>query len=140
MFNALNTTSVIQGFARSDPPDDAPSEAALVTVDPSVLPLRDLVAVHLASHSSRSAHTMRGKYRSAIYAGDADIDDVTRALALDAVPGTVTRVLALRGFEASAPAFRNYYETRGPDAPFCARYIGPKLAALRRTRPHLLAD
>ena len=133
VFAALRGTEVVQGFARSTPPDDTPSEAVLVAWDESVIPLRALVAIHVRTHSSGSDHQMRGKYRSAIYADGSLADAAHAALAEEADDAgpLVTRVLPLCAFEPSPPAFARYYETRGPDAPFCRTYIEPKLARLR---------
>lgn len=134
VFAALRGTRVTQGFAVSDPPDDAPSEAALVAWDETDVPLGAMVAIHLRTHASGSDHQMRGKYRSAIYTGNEDAAAARAALAAEAreVGPVVTRVLPLRAFTPSPPQFARYYETRGPDAPFCRTYIEPKLARLRR--------
>ena len=124
---------VEQGFARSDPPHEAWSEAARVRFDPEVIPLSVLLDIHLRTHSSTSAHSMRGKYRSAVYVEN-DGADVRAALAelqagFDAP--LVTQVLPLRGFRLNAPEFLDYYRT-DPQRPFCRTYIDPKLAMLRR--------
>ena len=134
VFAALRGTEVTQGYAASDPPDDAPSEAALVRWDERDVPLPVLVAIHLRTHASASDHQMRGKYRSAIYASEADADAARAALAAEAreTGPVVTRVLPLRAFTPSPPQFARYYETRGAEAPFCRTYIEPKLARLRR--------
>ena len=135
VFASLRGTEVTQGFAWSGPPDDQPSEAALVRFDPDVIPLEDLIAVHLRTHASGSDHVLRGKYRSAVYArGEPVLRAARAAVAAEALAlgPLVTRVLPLIGFEASDARFARYYETRGPEAPFCRTYIEPKLARLRR--------
>ena len=69
VFQAVaGVTDVRQGFIRSDPPDDGWSEAVEVDFHPHEVALEDLLAVHLATHASTSAHKMRVKYRSAVYA------------------------------------------------------------------------
>ena len=143
VFASLRGTTVTQGFAGSDPPDEAMSEAALVEHDEAVIPLSALVAVHLRTHAAGSDHAMRGKYRSAVYTTDeAQAEAARAALAAeaDALGPLVTRVLPLRAFEPSRPEFRRYYETRGPEAPFCRAYIDPKLARVRREFGRLVRE
>ncbi len=43
------------------------SEAVIVHFDKNIIPLEVLVEIHLFTHSSTSNHSMREKYRSAIY-------------------------------------------------------------------------
>ena len=125
---------VEQGFVASDPPDDAFSEAALVAFDPTVVPADALIEAHLLTHASTSAHSMRGKYRSAVYVGDDAQGDRVRRTLERLAPGfdapLVTRVLPSRAFRASEERFRDYYAT-DPERPFCRTYIDPKLDALR---------
>ncbi|MEM7730636.1 MAG: peptide-methionine (S)-S-oxide reductase [Pseudomonadota bacterium] len=134
VFQALRGVSCVeQGFARSDPPHDMWSEAARVTFDPGVIPLFVLTDIHLRTHASTSEHSMRGKYRSAVYVTD---DGAEARAVLDELQGgfgatLVTRVLPLRDFKPSDERFRNYYAT-DPERPFCLTYIDPKLAMLRR--------
>ncbi|KQS55744.1 peptide methionine sulfoxide reductase [Brevundimonas sp. Leaf363] len=135
VFQAFRSVETVeQGFIRSAPPDDTWSEAARVTFDPAVLPLEVLIEAHLLTHSATSDHTMRGKYRSAVYVSDpADTPAVQAALdaqrpAFD--PPLVTRVLPLIAFKPSDARFQNYYATDA-DRPFCRTYIAPKLAKLR---------
>ena len=127
-------TRVEQGFIAADPPDDAFSEAARVTFDPDAIPLDVLVDAHLRTHASTSEHSMRGKYRSAIYVEDAAQAGRARAaldrLADDFDAPLVTRILPLRAFKASHARFHDYYAT-DPGRPFCRTYIDPKLATLR---------
>ena len=136
MFQSLaGVERVQQGFIASDAPNDALSEAVLVDWDPERLPLDVLIEVHLRTHASTSLHSMRGKYRSALYVMDAAQADACLA-ALDRLqPGfeapLITQVLPFRAFRASDARFRNYYAT-DPERPFCRTYIEPKLTMLRR--------
>ena len=43
------------------------SEAVLVHFNPEKISIKDLIAVHLHTHKSTSSHSMRSKYRSAVY-------------------------------------------------------------------------
>ncbi len=126
---------VSQGFIASDAPHDSFSEAVAVTWDPAVIAFEDLIAVHLATHSSSSRHKMRGKYRSAVYVHDtadgADARRIINAIAEQTDSSFVTEILAFRAFKASDARFRDYY-TRNREGPFCDAYIEPKLAMLRQ--------
>jgi peptide-methionine (S)-S-oxide reductase len=125
---------VDQGFLRSIVPNESLSEGVVVHFDPAVIALAELVEAHLHTHASTSAHSMRHKYRSAVYAfDDAQAREARKALAdlqsqFDAP--LITQVLPFAGFAASDERFRNYYAT-DPDRPFCRTHIAPKLARLR---------
>ncbi|MCQ8184736.1 peptide-methionine (S)-S-oxide reductase [Parvularcula maris] len=136
VFQSLRGVSdVRQGFLWSDPPDDAPSEGVLLQVDREIIPLAALLEIHLRTHASGSDHSMREKYRSAVYVTNEEMaGEVTAVLggvasSLGFEP--VTKVLPLRGFQLNEKRFLNYRRSR-PDAPFCRTYIDPKLALLRR--------
>ena len=133
--HAPGVLTVRQGFASGPPPDDAPSEAALVTWGEEVT-LEDLIRIHLDTHSAGSDHALRARYRSAIYvtgsAQAALARSVLREEAAQRGP-LVTRVLPLAAWRDSPPRYQRYYRTR-PDAPFCRVHIAPKLARLRASR------
>lgn len=123
-----------QGFIRSESPSDSWSEAVIVHYDVVEISLTPLIEIHLRTHASRSAHSMRGKYRSAIYSFTADQQKAAEDILTNLQPGfderLVTRVLPFAGFRASDERFHNYYE-QGPERPFCRTYIDPKLVVLR---------
>ena len=136
VFQALSgVTLVEQGFIRSTPPAETWSEAVIVHFDPAVIDLGTLIEVHIRTHSATSNHTMRSKYRSAVYVFDDGQTDQAAA-ALNRLQGEfdkklVTSVLGFVDFKASDERFQNYYTT-DPDRPFCKRYIDPKLALIRQ--------
>ena len=136
VFQALRSVSAVeQGFVASAPPDEAWSEAVLVSFDPERLPLEVLIEAHLRTHASTSAHKLRGKYRSAVYVFD-DGQAARSRVALEMLQAgfdapLVTRVLPFVAFRASDERFRDYYAT-DPERPFCRTYIEPKLAWLRQ--------
>ena len=137
VFQSLRGVTIVeQGFIGADPPDDALSEAVRLHFDPAQIPLPVLIEIHLRTHASASDHSMRGKYRSAIYTlGAIQRQDAERALAAfedETGIAPVTRILRLRRFRLSPPRYRDYYRSR-PDAPFCRTHIDPKLGKLRRT-------
>jgi len=142
VFSALAHVAVVkQGFIRAVPPNNSYSEAVEVTFDPARISLDALVRVHVATHASTSNHSMRGKYRSAIYA----LDDATQAAAKAALANAemetgarfVTSVLRHQGFKPSDAQFQNYYAS-DPSRPFCRTYVDPKLAKLKRDFVDLL--
>lgn len=109
------------------------SEAVLVHFDPSLVSLEVLVTVHLHSHSSTSEHSMRGKYRSAVYVfSEVQADQVMKAM----VPlrkefggSIITEILGFGEFKLNSEEFLDYYKT-DPERPFCKNYIEPKLKLL----------
>lgn len=136
VFQSLRGVSrVQQGFIRSCPPADAWSEAVIVHFDESQIDLATLIEVHVRTHASTAQHSMRGKYRSAVYVFDtdqaADTQRVIEHLNPQFADSLVTQVLTFEGFKASDRRYHNYYES-DPDRPFCRRYIDPKLDLLKR--------
>ena len=109
------------------------SEAVLVHFDPSLISLEVLVAVHLHSHSSTSEHSMRGKYRSAVYVfSEAQADQVMKAmvgLRKEFGEPIITEILRFGEFNLNSKEFLDYYAT-DPQRPFCKNYIEPKLKLL----------
>lgn len=133
---------VDQGFIASEPPYQSFSEAALVTYNPDVITLSELIEVHLATHSSTSNHKMRVKYRSAVYLHtNAEIAEA-REIIDSAMKKTdlmfVTQVLRFEAFKPSDDRYHDYYgKNRGK--PFCESSIEPKLTVLRERFSDLLA-
>ena len=141
--NLRGVSRVAQGFICSQPPHDSLSEAVLVDFDPAQINLSDLIEIHLRTHASSSQHSMREKYRSAIYVMNSkqeqDAGDILRDLQDDFGNKLVTRVLPFSGFENSDEKYHNYY-TNNSSNQFCRRYIDPKLETLRREYAHLSRD
>lgn len=136
VFAALRGVSDLeQGFIKSDPPNNSWSEAVQLSFSSSIIPLTALIEIHLRTHASTSNHKMRGKYRSAIYVMDQETETAARQALKSLAPGfdaaLVTQVLPLREFKLSPEQFRNYAE-KNANGPFCAAYIDPKLALLRK--------
>jgi peptide-methionine (S)-S-oxide reductase len=125
---------VEQGFIQADAPDDDFSEAVLLAFQPEVISLASLIEIHLRTHASTSNHSMRRKYRSAVYAMDEAQAEAARRVLAEVAPGfdapLVTRVLPFQSFRASDERFQRYAE-KNADGPFCRAYIDPKLALLR---------
>ena len=135
MFQSLRgVIDVAQGFVRSDPPHENWSEAVRLSFDPDQINLMDLIEIHLRTHASMSDHSMRKKYRSAIYTVDCE----QRVVVLQALHSLqksfnkplITLALPFRGFRLSEERFQSYY-VKSPERPFCRAHIEPKLALLR---------
>ncbi len=120
---------VAQGFIASQENSNY-SEAVIVSYDSSKISLKELLAVHLNTHNSTKDHSMRKKYRSAVYVfEEQDVNDVKTTLAFlqrNFVEPLITEVLLFGEFRPSEGQFHNYYYSN-PDKPFCETYIAPKL-------------
>lgn len=138
----IGVDKVEQGWVASTPPHDAFSEAVIVHYVPRIISAEDLITVHLETHASTKTHSLRHKYRSAVYSFSSEDQEaftvVLNQLA-EAFPEPVfTEVLPFVAFKASLPEHQDYYRT-DPERPFCKRFITPKLNALRQRRPELLS-
>lgn len=125
---------VEQGWIDSHTPEASTlSEAVIVHFDPSLLTLEILIEIHLLTHNATSNHSLRQKYRSAIYTfDDVQIQEAHRILktqqASFAKP-LITKVYPFKAFKGNEEKFLNYYH-KDPQRPFCKRYIEPKLKKL----------
>ncbi|MES9972229.1 MAG: peptide-methionine (S)-S-oxide reductase [Candidatus Thiodiazotropha sp.] len=142
VFRALRgVQQVDQGFIRSSPPDDTWSEAVKVQFDPEVIGLVRLIDIHLHTHASTANHSMRTKYRSAIYVNSQqqayEAEAILREMQDDFSAPLVTRVLPLVGFKSSDQARKGYFE-KNKGNQFCERHIEPKLQMLRDEYPHFI--
>jgi len=124
---------VQQGWINPQEIDLPPSEAVIVHFDPNQISLAVLLEIHLITHSATANHSMRGKYRSAVYAfSTAQAQEVTTLLyQLQAQfeRELVTTVYLFGYFKENEAQFLNYYYTN-PQKPFCSTYIDPKLKLL----------
>lgn len=109
------------------------SEGALVHYDSLTVAIGIMVAIHLHSHSSTSNHSMREKYRSAVYVFDeTQTNQVMTAmvhLQKDFSAPLVTQILEFRDFKLNSQEFLDYYK-KDSERPFCKSYITPKLEML----------
>ncbi len=75
--------------------------------DPEVIGLANLIDIHLHTHSSISQHSMRAKYRSAIYVNSPQQAHEAATILSEMQDAfsepLVTRVLPLVGFKSSKP-------------------------------------
>lgn len=130
----IGVDKVDQGWIQSKAPNDSYSEAVFVTFDPKLISLETLIEVHLNTHSCTSEHSMRSKYRSAIYY----LNAVQKKQAMVAIQNLqkefdqpiITKVIPFKAFKLNNEQYLDYYK-RNQQKPFCENYISPKLAALR---------
>ena len=134
VFQSLKGVATVQqGWVASTKENTAFSEAVIVSFDASKINLAQLIAIHLATHKSTSNHSMRTKYRSAIYFfkehQKEEIIDILKTLQIGFNSKIITKILEFKDFKPSEEAFQNYYKNN-PKKPFCEKYIAPKLELL----------
>ena len=126
---------VEQGYIASGAPADSFSEAVIVHYLPKKVNLAQLLEIHLHTHNSTSDHSFRKKYRSAVYFLKAEekgiINEILNKLQQQFKEPLVTQILPFKKFKASREAIQDYYR-KNPEAPFCKRYIEPKLELLEK--------
>jgi peptide-methionine (S)-S-oxide reductase len=125
---------VEQGYISSTAPYENKSEAVIIHFTDQV-DLEKLIDIHLQTHAATKQHSRRNDYRSAIYYFDKELKNRTEviisSLSRKRKQTYITKVLALESFEPSRESIQNYYQTR-PEAPFCKRYIEPKLKLVKK--------
>ena len=136
-------TLVEQGFIRSEAPADTWSEAVIVHYAPELIELAILMEVHLRTHAATKRHSMRSKYRSAVYTFDEEQREAAWShlllLQKQFDEPLVTEILPFCAFRASDERFHDYYLSN-PDRPFCKTYIDPKLDLIRLNFQSLVPD
>lgn len=124
---------VDQGWISSTEKNNAFSEAVIVHFNVQQIDLKTLIEIHLLTHKSTSNHSMRKKYRSAVYYFSQDqkkeVFKLIEKIQSNFENKIITKTLEFKGFKPSTEEFRNYYQTN-PDKPFCKNYINPKLKLL----------
>ncbi len=129
----IGVVKVEQGFVASDNDQDTFSEAVLVHFKVDEISLKDLISIHLSTHESTSNHSMRSKYRSAVYTfGKVQAEQASKvlnALQVDFNNQLITKVYPFRKFKPSGELFHDYYYSN-PQKPFCKKHISPKLDLL----------
>ena len=127
--------NVEQGYVSSTGGENSTfSEAVIIHFNQEVIPLEKLIEVHLYTHKSTSDHSMRSKYRSAVYY----FEEQQKARSLVTLTNLqvsfsekiITKVYPFKEFKASREEIRNYY-LKDPEKPFCKNFIDPKLKILR---------
>lgn len=134
IFASLNgVVRINQGWIASRGVNSRYSEAIEVFFDPEIISLKDLMSIHLHTHACTAEHSMRDKYRSAVYVyNDTQNEQAQRIvekLQNDFAQKVITQVLPFVAFKANKIELTNYFFT-SPNRPFCQRYIHPKLQIL----------
>lgn len=132
IFQSLaGVTEVLQGWVAVERDDF--SEAVLVSFDEAEISPATLIEIHLTTHSCTAEHSMRRKYRSAVYVLDEaqarDAQVILARLQKEYEQPIITRVLPLKEFKLNAPEYLNYYYS-DPQKPFCENIVLPKLRLL----------
>lgn len=126
----IGVEEVLQGWIHSDGEATTFSEAVVITFDTNLITLEVLIEIHLHTHSCTAMHSMRGKYRSAVYYFDeAQKNTAITTLQLlqkDFNDAIITQVLPYVAFKLNIEDQLNYYQSN-PEKPFCENYINPKL-------------
>lgn len=134
IFQSLKGVSEVQqGWIASEGHAADFSEGVLVKFDPAIISELTLIAVHLHTHSCTSNHSMRAKYRSAIYTFDKAqmlaAQEAINNLQVEFDQRIITSVLPFDKFKLNREQDLNYYY-QNPEKPFCRNYITPKLKLL----------
>ena len=129
----IGVEQVEQGWIASEGEAFAFSEAVIVHYRPNEISLEVLIEIHLHTHKSTSAHSMREKYRSAIYFYSEEerelLASILKQLNNYFDDQLVTQILPFSSFKPSREAIKNYYYSN-PNKPFCETFINPKLTLL----------
>ncbi len=131
----VGVQKVEQGWVASTAKNNTFSEAVIVHFDFDKIVLRTLIEVHLSTHKSTSNHSMRNKYRSAIYYFSDQQKEESESIIVELQSSfknkIITKVLPYHQFKPSSGDFQNYYQSN-PEKPFCKKYINPKLQFLQK--------
>lgn len=126
----LGVEKVEQGYVASIDENASFSEAVIVHFKSGIISLETLVAIHLHTHKSTSNHSMRTKYRSAIYTFSEAQNQQSKAIINNFQKEfdnkLITKVYPFQSFKASRDDIQNYY-IKNPEKPFCETFINPKL-------------
>ena len=129
----IGVHKVEQGFISSTAKNNTFSEAVIVHFNTKKIELKILIEIHLLTHKSASNHSMRSKYRSAVYCFSNSQKEKSLKIIDDLQTGfkdkIITQIIKFTAFKPSIEEFQNYYQSN-PSKPFCETYINPKLKFL----------
>ncbi len=130
----IGVSNVRQGWISSKEHPSL-SEAIIVSFDDNAIDLSVLIEIHLRTHSSTSSHSMREKYRSAVYCYSEDqfqtCTQILTSLQSEFSKQLITQVLHFDSFKLNSDNYLDYYY-KNPDKPFCKNVIDPKLTKLKK--------
>jgi peptide-methionine (S)-S-oxide reductase len=126
----IGVEKVEQGWVSSTEKNNTFSEAIIVHFNVEKIALKILIEIHLLTHKSTKNHSMRIKYRSAVYYFSQHEKEksqkIIKKLQFNFEDKIITQILEFKKFKSSIKEFQNYYQSN-PDRPFCENYINPKL-------------
>ncbi len=129
----LGVKKVEQGYVASIGDNSSFSEAVIVYFNPEEIALKTLIEIHLHTHKSTSNHSMRSKYRSAVYTFSEvqrqEVEEIIELFQKLFEMKLITQVFPFQNFKASRLEITNYYY-KNPKKPFCESFINPKLKLL----------
>jgi peptide-methionine (S)-S-oxide reductase len=132
---------VDQGWIASEGEASGFSEAIVVFYNVNRISLPELIAIHLATHSCTSTHSLRHKYRSAIYTFNTEQELVAKSALEELQPEyddkIITTVIPFKEFRLNTAEYLNYYYA-DPVKPFCQNIVDPKLRLLINRFPDLV--
>jgi peptide-methionine (S)-S-oxide reductase len=138
-YSLIGVAKVEQGWISSTEKNKRFSEAVIVHFNAKEIDLKTLIEIHLHTHKSTSNHSMRNKYRSAVYYYSKHQKEkslkVIDELQSNFEDKIITQVLEFKNFKPSTEEFQNYYQSN-PNKPFCKNYINPKLTFLAQNFAH----
>lgn len=124
---------VEQGYVASTGNNTSFSEAVIVHFNTEEISLKTLIEIHLHTHKSTSNHSLRERYRSAVYYFNEKQEQLAqeyiKSLQRDFDEMIISEVLPFSAFKPSRESLHNYYKTN-PERPFCKRFIDPKIKLL----------
>ena len=117
VFQALKgVAKVEQGFVASTNENNPFSEAVIVHYNTEDISLQTLVEIHLHTHKSTSNHSMREKYRSAVYVFSdeqkTEAENILNSFQPQFKNKLITKVYPFSEFKASHEAIQNYYQKK----------------------------
>jgi len=137
----IGVHKIDQGWIASENENNSFSEAIIVYYDSQKIDLKDLIEVHLLTHSSTSNHSMRHKYRSAIYTFTKEqistSASILKSLQENFGEPIITKVLPFKNFKQNEEMFTDYFY-KSPLKPFCKNHIHPKLSKLIQKHKNLI--
>jgi peptide-methionine (S)-S-oxide reductase len=129
----LGVIKVEQGYVASIGDNSSFSEAVIVYFNSDEISVKTLIEIHLHTHKSTSNHSMRHKYRSAVYTFSEvqkpEIEQIIATFQKLSEKELITQVLTFHSFKSSRSEITNYYY-KNPEKPFCESFINPKLKLL----------
>jgi peptide-methionine (S)-S-oxide reductase len=129
----LGVLKVEQGYVASIGDNSSFSEAVIVYFNTHEISLQTLIEIHLHTHKSSSNHSMRSKYRSAVYTFSEvqrqEVVQIIETLQKLFEKKLITQIFPFQTFAASRAEITNYYY-KNPKKPFCESFINPKLKLL----------